>query len=60
MPIRYGGPELIILVVALVLLFGVGRIGRLFGELGVGLRNFRMALTGEVEPRQGTEDKDEH
>lgn len=42
-----GTPELMILLVIIVLLFGVGRIGKIAGELGKGLREFRTAVKGE-------------
>lgn len=38
---RIGTPEIIILLVIVVLLFGVGRISQLGKELGSGLRAFR-------------------
>lgn len=44
-----GPTELIIILLIVVLLFGVGRIGRLAGEFGSGLRNFREALSGDDE-----------
>lgn len=47
MPIRFGSTELIIILVIVLLLFGVGRIGKIAGELGSGIREFRKALTPE-------------
>jgi len=49
-------PELIIVLVIVVLLFGVGRVGKIAGELGSAIRQFREGLqdagTGEAaEPR---------
>jgi sec-independent protein translocase protein TatA len=49
MPIRLGTPELIILLVIVMLLFGVGRIGKIAGELGAGIREFRQGLKGDDE-----------
>jgi sec-independent protein translocase protein TatA len=49
MPIRLGTPELIILLVIVTLLFGVGRIGKIAGELGAGIREFREGLKGTDE-----------
>lgn len=46
MPIRLGTPELLIIFVMVILVFGVGRIGRIAGELGKGLRAFRDGLGG--------------
>ena len=54
MPIKLGAPELLILLTILLLLFGVGRIGRIASELGRGIREFRSGLSDDVEK---TEDK---
>jgi sec-independent protein translocase protein TatA len=35
--------------VIVILLFGVGRIGKVAGELGAGLRNFREAIKDKDE-----------
>ena len=37
-------PELLLILVIVVLLFGVGRIGKVAGELGSGIRAFRDGL----------------
>jgi sec-independent protein translocase protein TatA len=42
-----GVPELLIVALIVVLLFGVGRIARVSGELGRRLRTFRGGLRGE-------------
>jgi sec-independent protein translocase protein TatA len=41
---HFGVPELAILLVIVILLFGVGRIGKIAGELGSGIRSFREGL----------------
>ena len=48
-----GGFEWIIILVIVVLLFGVGRISGIAGEMGKGIRAFREGLKG------GEEKKDE-
>ena len=53
--LRLGTPELIILLVIVVLLFGVGRIGKIAGEMGKGIREFRTGLSGK---EVGEENKD--
>ena len=54
-----GTTELIIILVIVVLLFGVGRIGKIAGELGKGVRDFSSGLTGkeEEEAKQAEEAK---
>jgi sec-independent protein translocase protein TatA len=44
-----GPTELLIVLVIVVILFGSGRIAKLGGELGHGLREFRKGLAGEDE-----------
>jgi sec-independent protein translocase protein TatA len=44
-----GTTELIIILVIVILLFGVGRIGKVAGELGSGIRSFREGLKGDEE-----------
>lgn len=41
-----GWPEVLILLVIVVLVFGVGRIGKIAGELGEGIRAFKVGLSG--------------
>lgn len=42
-----GPTELIIILVIVLLLFGVGRLSRIGGELGKGIREFRQGLSGD-------------
>jgi sec-independent protein translocase protein TatA len=49
--------ELIILLVIVLLLFGPGRIGRIAGEIGKGIKSFREGLSGEKEEDQPTDSK---
>ena len=46
---RIGLPEIIIVLIIVLLLFGPGRIGKIAGELGQGIRNFRDGLSGKPE-----------
>jgi len=57
-----GTTELIIILVIVILLFGVGRIGKIAGELGGGIRSFRDGLKGddsEEEPEKDTSETKE-
>jgi sec-independent protein translocase protein TatA len=44
-----GAPELILILVIVVILFGGGRVAKLGGELGQGMREFRKGLAGAEE-----------
>ena len=44
-----GGWEWIIVLVIVLLLFGPGRLGKIAGEIGQGIRNFRDGLGGKKE-----------
>jgi len=48
----FGLPELLIILVIVIVLFGPGRIGKVAGELGKGIRSFKDGL-------EGKDDKDE-
>jgi sec-independent protein translocase protein TatA len=52
MPFRIGVPELLLILVIVILLFGVGRIGKIAGEIGSGIRNFRDGLKGDEEKKE--------
>jgi sec-independent protein translocase protein TatA len=51
-----GAPELILILVIILLLFGVGRIGKIGGELGKGIKSFREGLKGD-EPEEKPAEK---
>lgn len=55
----FGAPELIIVLVIVILLFGPGRIASLSGELGKGIRSFKDGLNDGNEPARDptTEEK---
>jgi sec-independent protein translocase protein TatA len=46
-----GLPELLIVLVVVLILFGPGRIGKTAGELGKGIRAFKDGLTGKDEQK---------
>jgi sec-independent protein translocase protein TatA len=47
MPSWIRGPEIIIILVIVVLIFGVGRIDKILKELGKGIREFKREVKGE-------------
>jgi sec-independent protein translocase protein TatA len=54
-----GPTELIIILVIVVLLFGVGRIGKIAGELGSGIKAFRKGLQDEDKDKDEKAEKNE-
>ena len=50
-----GAPELLIILAIILLLFGVGRLAKIGGELGRGIREFRRGLQGDEEKQPGVE-----
>ena len=58
MPFRLGPTELIIILVIVLLLFGPGRIARIAGELGRGIRSFKDGVaTDEDEETEADAEK---
>jgi sec-independent protein translocase protein TatA len=55
MPFRIGPLELTIILVIIILLFGVGRIGKIAGEMGSGIRAFREGLQGDKDKEEKTD-----
>lgn len=42
-----GTTELVLILAVVILLFGVGRVSRIGGEMGAAIREFRKGLRGE-------------
>ncbi len=47
-----GGPEIVIVLIVFVLLFGGAKIPALAKGLGDGIRNFKNSVKGEDEPKK--------
>ena len=47
MPFNIGGPEILILVVIVLIVFGAGRLPEAFSQVGRGVRAFRNEMSGE-------------
>ena len=58
---RPGLPELLIILVVVLLLFGPGRIAKIAGELGKGIRSFKDGIEAPEEEKddKGDEAKSE-
>lgn len=57
MPFHVGVPELVILLIILLLLFGVGRISKIAGEMGKGIRTFKEGLQGAADENAARPDQ---
>ena len=55
----FGLPELLLVLLIVVLLFGPGRIGKLAGELGKGIRSFRDGISDKGEGEKTDKDNAE-
>lgn len=51
-----GAPELIIVLIIVLLIFGAGRLPEVFRSLGSGIREFRDASSGDKEDKKKVED----
>lgn len=51
------GAELLIILLIVILLFGVGRISKVAGEFGKGIRAFKDGLQGDSDQQDKTQDK---
>ena len=47
MPFNLGGPELIIILVIILIVFGAGRLPNVMRDVGKGVKEFKRAQTGE-------------
>jgi len=58
MPNWLGAPELLIVLIIVILIFGVGRIANIGGELGKGISAFRKGIKEDEEKKPDEEDKE--
>ena len=54
---QLGIPELVIILVIVMLVFGVGRLADVGGALGKGIREFKKASSGELDAPQESENE---
>ena len=55
----FGIPELLIILVIVLVLFGVGRISKIAGEMGSGIRAFKDGLQGSEDKKNNDENQEE-
>ncbi|HEX8682047.1 MAG TPA: twin-arginine translocase TatA/TatE family subunit [Ardenticatenaceae bacterium] len=52
MPLGLGVPELVIILIILVLVFGVGKLADVGGAMGRGIREFKREVNNPREPEK--------
>lgn len=57
MPSWLGAPELLIVLIIVILIFGVGRIANIGGELGKGISAFRKGIKDDEEKKPEEDQK---
>ena len=50
-----GAPELVIILVIVMIIFGVGRLPEIGGAMGKAIREFRSSQSGKVETKKAPE-----
>jgi sec-independent protein translocase protein TatA len=56
---KLGAPELLIILIVVLLLFGPGRIGKIAGELGRSIKDFREGLGSKENQAEKPESPEE-
>jgi sec-independent protein translocase protein TatA len=56
---RFSGWEIVIVLVIVLLLFGPGRITKIAGEMGKGIKEFKDGLSGESSSEDTDKEQDE-
>ncbi len=51
---RLGWPEILLILAIVLIVFGVGKLPQVGGALGMSIRNFRKAQSGEDEEEEKT------
>lgn len=53
-PSGLGGPELIIILILAMMIFGVGKLGSVGASLGKGVREFKSGIAGRTNEDQNS------
>ncbi len=53
-----GMPELIIILIIILIIFGAGKLPEIGSGIGKGIKNFKKATTGELEEPESNESKE--
>ncbi len=51
---KLGWPEILLILVVVIIIFGVGKLPEVGGAIGKGIRNFKKSASGEDEQKQTT------
>jgi sec-independent protein translocase protein TatA len=54
---RFGWPEIVIILVIVLIIFGVGKLPQIGGAIGKSIREFRKSSTGDAEDKNKLESK---
>jgi sec-independent protein translocase protein TatA len=49
-PFNLGGPEIVLILVIVLIVFGAGKLPEVLGQVGKGVRTFREEASGESKP----------
>lgn len=55
---NFSGWELLIVLAIVLLVFGVGRISKIAGEMGSGIRAFRKGIKGDEEEQEPSDQEE--
>ena len=47
MPFNFGGPEIVLILVIVLIVFGAGKLPEVLGQVGKGVRTFREEASAE-------------
>jgi len=53
-----GMPELIIILVIILIIFGAGKLPEIGSGIGRGIKNFKKATSGELEEEPGSQERE--
>ena len=55
MPFNFGGPEIVLILVIVLIVFGAGKLPEVLGQVGKGVRTFREEASAEPKPAASTD-----
>ena len=55
MPFNFGGPEIVLILIIVLIVFGAGKLPEVLGQVGRGVRTFREEASGDTKPASSTD-----